>query len=58
MADQIWGQPRRSIGGMNPRPIIAALVTIIVLLAVALFVLFAIQLAKMVQRLAHRLGRG
>lgn len=39
MADQIWGEPRRSIGGMNPRPIIATLVTIIVLLAVALFVL-------------------
>jgi hypothetical protein len=39
MADQIWGEPRRSIGGMNPRPIITVLVTVIVLLAVALFVL-------------------
>ena len=39
MTNQIWEEPRRSVGGMNPRPIIAALVTAIVLLAVALFML-------------------
>jgi len=39
MAEQIWGEPRRGIRGANLRPIFAALLTFIALVAVALFVL-------------------